>query len=70
MKPPEKIRSPFDWNTGEPTFAIEMQRYKPTVSSNGKESQKKNGLPVMEKIMIMRESIIINKKNGLQNKKF
>jgi hypothetical protein len=69
MKPPEKIRSPFDWDTGEPTFAIEMQRYKPTVSSNGKESQKKNGLPVMEKIMIMRESIIINKKNGLQNKK-
>ena len=69
MKPPEKIRSPFDWDTGEPTFAIEMQGYKPTVSSNGKESQKKNGLPVMEKIMIMRESIIINKKNGLQNKK-
>lgn len=69
MKPREKIRSPFDWNTGEPTFAIELQRHKPTVSSNGKDSQKKNGMPLMEKIIIMRESIIINKKNGLQNKK-
>jgi len=69
MKSPEKIRSPFDWNTGEPTFATELQRHKPSVGTNGKDTQNKNGIPRVQKITMMRESIIINKKNGLQNKK-